>query len=548
MGRGSKFMAYQALYRKFRPDRFEDVRGQDVIVTTLKNQIKADRIGHAYLFTGTRGTGKTTVAKLFAKAVNCTNRKEDGSPCGECPNCRAIQTGSSMNVVEIDAASNNGVDNIREIRDEVSYPPTDARFRVYIIDEVHMLSAGAFNALLKTLEEPPSYVIFILATTEINKIPATILSRCQRYDFHRMTIETMVKRMREICDRENIEVEDKALNYIARCGNGSMRDSLSLLDQCASFHIGQQLTYDKALQVLGAVDTSVYSRFLEDIVGKDLSGALRILDDVLMQGRDLSAFITDFIWYLRNLLLISAQDQHMEDVIDVSSEALEVMKKEAEAVSPDVLMRFIRILSTLQGDVRFSTEKRVLTEIAIIKLMQPAMESDLGSLKQRIEDLEQKIENGIAVNPGFFDSAAGAEGINKGSAAAEKYEKVPLPDALPEDVEQVAKNWKKIYNQLEQPTKNMVRNAHPTVDGGQLIIVFDEDKRMDYAFVSGKDPETGEEKEQEALQEAINKVIGKNVSFKLVLQQEKRPFNTVYADLSSLIQFDGIEIVDESSE
>ncbi len=538
-------MAYQALYRKFRPDRFEDVRGQDIIVTTLKNQIKADRIGHAYLFTGTRGTGKTTVAKLFAKAVNCTDRKEDGSPCGECPSCRAIQAGASMNVVEIDAASNNGVDNIREIRDEVSYQPTDARFRVYIIDEVHMLSAGAFNALLKTLEEPPSYVMFILATTEINKIPATILSRCQRYDFHRMTIDTMVMRMREICDQEDIDVEDRALQYIARCGNGSMRDSLSLLDQCASFHIGQQLTYDKALQVLGAVDTSVYSRFLDSILEKNLSGALRILDDVLMQGRDLSAFITDFIWYLRNLLLISAQDQNMEDVIDVSSETLEVMKREAETVSTEVLMRFIRVLSTLQGDVRFATEKRVLTEIAIIRLMQPAMESDLGSLKQRIEDLEGKIENGVPMNPAFFDRAAGAAAT--GSAAAEKYEKIPLPDALPEDVEQVAKNWRKIYNQLDGLQKTAIKNAHPTVDGDQLVIVFDEQDSTQYSVMTAKDPDTGVEKDREALQTAINNVIGKNVPFKLILQQEKRPFNTVYADLSELIQFDDIETIDETS-
>ena len=227
-------MSYTALYRKFRPQEFTDVRGQDHIVTTLKNQIKADRIGHAYLFCGTRGTGKTTIAKIFARAVNCEH-PADGSPCGECAACRSIAAGTSMNVIEIDAASNNGVDNIRQIREEVEYRPTEGRYKVYIIDEVHMLSIGAFNALLKTLEEPPSYVIFILATTESHKIPITILSRCQRYDFRRISIDVIASRLRELMDEEQVTVEEKALRYIAKAGDGSMRDALSLLDQCIAF-------------------------------------------------------------------------------------------------------------------------------------------------------------------------------------------------------------------------------------------------------------------------------------------------------------------------
>ena len=235
-------MSYTALYRKFRPDSFQDVKGQDAIVRTLKNQIRAQRIGHAYLFCGTRGTGKTTVAKILAKAVNCEH-PIDGNPCNECETCKAIAAGNSMNVIEIDAASNNGVDNIREIREEVAYSPTSGKYKVYIIDEVHMLSIGAFNALLKTLEEPPSYVIFILATTEAHKIPITILSRCQRYDFKRIARTTIVDRLRELMDEEQVEVEDKALRYIAKKGDGSMRDALSLLDQCIAFYLGEKLTY-----------------------------------------------------------------------------------------------------------------------------------------------------------------------------------------------------------------------------------------------------------------------------------------------------------------
>ena len=248
-------MSYTALYRKFRPDEFEDVKGQDAIVRTLKNQINADRIGHAYLFCGTRGTGKTTVAKIFAKAVNCEH-PVDGSPCGECAMCKSIAAGTSM--IEIDAASNNGVDNIREIREEVTYRPTEGKYKVYIIDEVHMLSIGAFNALLKTLEEPPEYVIFILATTEAHKIPITILSRCQRYDFKRISIETIAARLRELIDKEGWDVEDKAVRYIAKMADGSMRDSLSLLDQCAAFYMNETLTYDHVLEVLGAVDTEEF--------------------------------------------------------------------------------------------------------------------------------------------------------------------------------------------------------------------------------------------------------------------------------------------------
>ena len=276
-------MSYTALYRKFRPDNFSDVKGQEHIVTTLTNQIKADRIGHAYLFCGTRGTGKTTVAKILAKAVNCEH-PVDGSPCNECETCRAIQAGTSMNVIEIDAASNNGVDNIREIREEVAYRPTQGRYKVYIIDEVHMLSTGAFNALLKTLEEPPSYVIFILATTEAHKIPITILSRCQRYDFRRISIETISKRLQDLMDKEQIQVQEKAIRYVAKAADGSMRDALSLLDQCIAFYLGQELTYDKVLDVLGAVDTETFSKLLRQVIDGKVTQAIQTLENLVIQG------------------------------------------------------------------------------------------------------------------------------------------------------------------------------------------------------------------------------------------------------------------------
>lgn len=334
-------MGYTALYRKFRPQNFEDVKGQEHIVTTLKNQIKADRIGHAYLFCGTRGTGKTTIAKILAKAVNCEH-PVDGSPCNECATCRAINEGTSMNVIEIDAASNNGVDNIREIREEVAYRPTQGNYKVYIIDEVHMLSTGAFNALLKTLEEPPSYVMFILATTEAHKIPITILSRCQRYDFRRITADTISARLMELMDKEGNDVEEKAIRYIAKAADGSMRDALSLLDQCIAFYLGETLTYEKVLENLGAVDTEVFSGLLRKILAQDTAGAIKILEDIIIQGREMGQFVTDFIWYLRNLLLIATSD-NAEEAVDASAETLARMKEESQMADAETLMRYIRI-------------------------------------------------------------------------------------------------------------------------------------------------------------------------------------------------------------
>ena len=430
-------MSYQALYRKFRPQEFDDVKGQDHIVTTLKNQIKADRIGHAYLFCGTRGTGKTTIAKIFAKAVNCEH-PVDGSPCGECPTCRAIAAGNSMNVIEIDAASNNGVDNIRQIREEVEYRPTEGKYKVYIIDEVHMLSIGAFNALLKTLEEPPAYVIFILATTEAHKIPITILSRCQRYDFRRISIDTITARLRELMDAEQVTVEDRALRYIAKAGDGSMRDALSLLDQCIAFYLGQELTYDKVLDTLGAVDTEIFSRLLRQILDKNITGAIQTVETLVIEGRELGQFVTDFTWYLRNLMLVQSSDD-MEDVLDISSENLALLKEEASMVDADILMRYIRIFSELGGQIKYASQKRILIEIAIIKLCKPEMEKDYTSLVDRIDSLEKKLEKGVVMAaPGSARQGVGgsAQGAQGGSLP-----KAELPKAIPEDVKQVLTNW-----------------------------------------------------------------------------------------------------------
>lgn len=519
-------MSYTALYRKFRPQEFEDVKGQEHIVTTLKNQIKADRIGHAYLFCGTRGTGKTTIAKIFAKAVNCEH-PVDGSPCGECPSCKAISAGTSMNVIEIDAASNNGVDNIREIREEVAYSPTEGKYKVYIIDEVHMLSIGAFNALLKTLEEPPSYVIFILATTEAHKIPITILSRCQRYDFKRITIDTIAARLSELMEAEQVEVEEKAIRYIAKAGDGSMRDALSLLDQCIAFYLGQKLTYDHVLEVLGAVDTEVFSQMLRKIMEKDIPGVIGLLEELIIQGREPGQFVVDFTWYLRNLLLVQSSD-NMEDVLDISSDNLLLMKEEAQMIDAGQLMRYIRVFSELSNQIRYATQKRVMIEIALIKLCKPEMEEDYASLAERIAQLEKKIEEGVPVQMAATSPNQG--GTSEISQSVSAKPRPQLPKAIPEDVQQVVRNWNSILEGLSGMLKNYLRPAHLSLGGeSQLLIVLDDE--VAEGIVNS-------DLHRQELKDAIAAKIGKEVEIRIQLNQTNRPFEESFPDIGKLINME----------
>lgn len=523
-------MSYTALYRKFRPDEFEDVKGQDAIVRTLKNQINADRIGHAYLFCGTRGTGKTTVAKIFAKAVNCEH-PVDGSPCGECAMCKSIAAGTSMNVIEIDAASNNGVDNIREIREEVTYRPTEGKYKVYIIDEVHMLSIGAFNALLKTLEEPPEYVIFILATTEAHKIPITILSRCQRYDFKRISIETIAARLRELIDKEGWDVEDKAVRYIAKMADGSMRDSLSLLDQCAAFYMNETLTYDHVLEVLGAVDTEVFSRLLRQLLAMDVHQVIETIDELVMQGRELSQLAADFTWYLRNLLLVKSSD-NMEDVLDVSSENLALLKEEAQMIDSDTLIRYIRIFSDLTNQLKYATQKRVLLEVTLIKLCRPAMDQNKDALLDRIRAIEKQLEEGAWEAP-VRDRIVYASDAKE---AGEPKPKPELPQALNEDVKAVAKDFRMIINEASPMLRTYLKKARLSAgEGNRLLIVLPDE-------LSASAVATPEHKEE--IQSLIEQKIGKKVEIDVRQMEAGRRFEDNFVDLENLINME-ITVEDE---
>ena len=535
-------MSYTALYRKWRPVSFEDVKGQDPIVQTLKNQITSQRIGHAYLFCGTRGTGKTSIAKIYARAVNCEH-PVDGSPCNQCPSCRAILAGSSMNVVEIDAASNNGVENIRDIREQVQYPPTEGRYRVYIIDEVHMLSIGAFNALLKTLEEPPEYVIFILATTEVHKIPITILSRCQRYDFKRISLETIADRLRELTQAEQIQVEDKALLYVAKAADGSLRDALSLLDQCVAFHYGKLLTYENVLEVLGAVDTEVFSRMFGAVAEGRTKDCIHILEETVIQGRELGQFVTDFIWYIRNILLIQSADDG-EGLVDMSQENLRQLKEDGKKADGPVLMRYIRVLSELGNQLRYASQKRVLIEVALIKLTKPSMEPDLESLLERVSQLEEALEDleagrkalpvsafpsggTVALGATAPEGGQGAPGIQEpaasraqGASSEIPAKQVTLPKAQLEDLQLVRNEWAKIVREIGGGARAYLRDTVVEPGGeGCLTIVFLDPMNYDM----GKRPTVIGDLERQ-----VEARYGRSIYFKTRLAGRGERLDTIY--------------------
>ncbi len=525
-------MSYQALYRKYRPKDFSDVKGQEHIVTTLSNQIKANRIGHAYLFCGTRGTGKTTVAKIFAKAVNCENPSAQG-PCGTCAMCQAIEAHTSMNVVEIDAASNNRVDDIRQVIDEVQYSPAEGRYKVYIIDEVHMLTTSAFNALLKTLEEPPAYLIFILATTEAHKIPLTILSRCQRYDFKRIRVDEIAARLQELLERENVEAEPEALNYIARQADGALRDGLSLLEQCISFYFGEKLTFENALNVLGAVDHAVYHELMEALVENRVDDVIQVVANMIEQGKDLTQFVNEFIWYLRNMLVVKTADNG-EQLVDMSAENKKELKQYAEIIELPVIFRYIRILSELANRMKYGNNKRIMLEVALIKLCRPRMEQDYDSLVQRLCAIEQ-------TNEELQEALASGNLTVSAQQHAQAEEEAPVlrkdirPEAVPDDVRAVVQNWKQILGRVSPVCRSMLADVRLSVsDDGKLMMAFGQEVTAEY-FRS--------EEHQNELVEAAGQLTGKEISLD-IRYVESRQEMSAFPELRNIIKNVEIEILD----
>ncbi|MBO7515674.1 MAG: DNA polymerase III subunit gamma/tau [Lachnospiraceae bacterium] len=531
-------MAYTAFYRKHRPQNFDEVRGQEAVVTTLRNQIKSGRVGHAYLFCGTRGTGKTSIAKIFARAVNCEH-PVDGSCCNECPTCKGILNGTSMNVVEIDAASNNGVDNIREIREEVKYPPTEGKYRVYIIDEVHMLSAGAYNALLKTLEEPPSYVIFILATTEVHKIPVTVLSRCQRYDFKRIPTEAIYDQLVSITQKEGVEAEENALRYIARAGDGAMRDALSILEQCVSFHFGERLTYEQVLEIIGASDIDVFVDLMTSIRDCETRQALQKIDDICYSGRDPGQFVSDFVWFMRNLLMLQTGVVSDEE-LGILPERRRGLEQLAQSMTMDQLMNYIRVFSETGNRLRSATQKRAVLEVDVLRLMYPQMLGfeNSGGFSMRIAKLEQIVaelaKNGVAPIDAQFTAQSvknAAEGATEasamprydtttadssvsqsraGSPAAAEADANDLGDlstATENDLPLLLENWEEIKRNASPLIRRTLEYAKPEYRGGFKLVFSEKGSREILTDVR-----------LEELQKSIARMLGRKFILGCVLE------------------------------
>jgi len=384
-------VAYMALYREWRPKNFQDVVGQDHVTITLKNQINSHRIAHAYLLCGTRGTGKTSTAKILAKAVNCLN-SDNGEPCNECEMCLKINAGTAIDVTELDAASHNGVDNIRDIIEDVAYPPQEAKYKVYIIDEVHMLSIGAVNAFLKTLEEPPSNTIFILATTDPQKLPITILSRCQRFDFKRIKSADIFERLRKIVTKQGILVEDNSLKLISRISDGAMRDALSILDQAISMNDGA-VEYDNVINMLGLVTSESLTKLSDCVIDRNIEGAIKSINEIVASGKDIFVFIKDMTTHMRNLLMAKVSE-NVEDILDMSSENIGILKKQSSKIRVEEIMRNIKILQDAQEQAKWSKQNRIYLELAVIKMCKIEYDTSKEVLLSRINKLEEIIKQG----------------------------------------------------------------------------------------------------------------------------------------------------------
>jgi len=474
-------MAYQAIYRKWRPTVFEDVVGQTHITKTLQNQLESGRPGHAYLFCGTRGTGKTTCAKIFSRAVNCLSPK-NGSPCNECAICRGISDGSIMDVFEIDAASNNGVDNIREIIEDAKYVATEAKYRVYIIDEVHMLSGGAFNALLKTLEEPPEHVIFILATTEAHKVPQTILSRCQRFDFKRIKPDDIIRRMREIAMGDGLSLTDDAYRLLAELADGSMRDGLSILERCVA-QAGTTLTYDSITDALGISGKGPLFAVVDAINQGDGAGVLETVNSLMSDGKDLHVFIDSLIEHFRNIMVCKVTEKP-EAILSCDEEQLIKFKALAERTSFDKLSHAVSKLSSARAEAKWVKEPRVIYELCLIKLAKPELESSYEAILDRLSDCEEKIKNGITVQvqTSVPEQKEEKKEVEKPKPSGRTFVPVDVSTLTSSSpIVSAARKWDKTVQTIVRQHPHLasaIMGRKITIDGEGIILIFDKKELM----------------------------------------------------------------------
>jgi len=527
-------MAYKALYREWRPQTFEDMIGQEGVKKTIKNQIIMNRVPHAYLFCGTRGTGKTTTAKILAKAINCLNVK-DGEPCNKCEICTQINNGSLMDVIEIDAASNTGVDNIRRLIDDVKYPPHSARYKVYIIDEVHMLSLSAFNALLKTLEEPPSYVKFILATTDPQKVPATILSRCQRFDFKRIGTSDIAGRLRAIADENKIDVEDITLETIAKISDGAMRDAISIFDQAISVSEGK-IEYRDVANMLGLASRDYIFKLVDCMIEKNIDSAMDMIDEAIMNGKDVMQFIRDITRHFRNLLMVKVS-KRPEDVVDVSQDSIKLLKEQAKNIRSEEVMRAINIMLKAESDAKFAIQPRIIIELAVIKFCKREYDSSPEMLLNRINQLEEAIKKGIKISPETVKEAA--------PESSQKIEKLAIPDKTvkgsqnetavsqeeyqgePIGLDQVKTCWQEVINAIKAENKVVTGTLLNFgkicgISGNVITIGFDKSN----TFAKEK---LEKHEDKKIVEECFSRMLNKKVrvEFKTIGNESDRPDESI---------------------
>lgn len=480
-------MAYTALYREWRPSTFYYVVGQEHITTTLKNQILNNRIAHAYLFCGTRGTGKTSTAKVFAKALNCLNL-QDGEPCNECEMCKKINNGLAIDVTELDAASNNGIDKIRDIIDDVKYPPQEARFKVYIMDEVHMLSVGAVNAFLKTLEEPPANVIFILATTDPQKLPITILSRCQRFDFKRINKNDITARLRKIVTEKGVMADDKSLNLIARVSDGAMRDSLSILDQAISMGNGA-VEYSSVVSMLGLVTNEYLFTLTNNVIERNIEKCISTIEEIITSGKDAYLFIKDLIEHYRNLLMAKVTN-NAEEVLDMSEENIALIKEQSARLRAEEIMRCIRILQEAEGNAKVSKQARLYLELSIIKMCKIEYDTSSEVILTRLNRLEENLKNGniaVAVKEGVM---AEATSMKKAATRASKATKSVNTESSAIGnassrltINEVQRAWKDVLERFKAKRAmiiyaSILMGRPISCSNGIITVEFDEDYKL----------------------------------------------------------------------
>ena len=514
---------YQALYRKYRPKTFDEVLGQEHVTTTLKNQIISGNIGHAYLFSGTKGTGKTSTAKIFSRAVNCLH-PVNGNPCNECEICKGIMDESIMDVIEMDAASNRKIEDIRELKDKVIYPPAKAKYKIYIVDEVHMLTNQAFNALLKTLEEPPRHLIFILATTDVQKLPQTIISRCQRFDFRRLTSRDIVSNMRNILDKLNVRIDDSILHLIARNSDGAMRDALSLLDQLISY--SSNLTYQDALKILGIANMDFIFSLVENIKNRKIEDSLLAINDIIQEGKDIIQFIKDLIYHYRNLLIAKTSNNAVE-IMDMDEGMAKEYIKQSSDMTLDYILRSIEILNDSEKRMSWSTQPRIILEMAVIKLIN--LEERM-SLEDRVRNLEEMISKRevSAIQNRKQPVPKKAEENRNITHRIEKEDKKEKEEKAEESgtfddggeisIEAIKVNWDKILRIVKGKdikTNAFLKEGKPFFFSDNVLTIAYDDRHIFHKEAMGKP------NNKELVENIISSLFNKNIKIKLILESDR---------------------------